>query len=304
MRARGAEGVWLELVAELMSTLLVDLPVEQIALQMNRTFRSTGCAFLTTRADGSLEGGLYADGDQLDGLKAEIGFWSGKAGSRFQPVREFHPMVRLNPIRLHFRATGRAALLQIADVPDRFVDDESRRAWLDVANPWRCVDQLAIPLSASGERTFVLARDRRFSPEEMELAGRVWRVAVGLDRQARALRQVRASSAAVTEVRLTPRELAVLAQLADGRTAASIGRRLAMSTRTVHKHLEHIYAKLGVSDRLSAVLRARDASILPGRSQGTGDDASCDRRIRSVNGAGPSSDRLARGRARADHAGV
>jgi DNA-binding CsgD family transcriptional regulator len=41
----------------------------------------------------------------------------------------------------------------------------------------------------------------------------------------------------VAEVQLTPRELAVLGQLADGRTAASIGRRLAMSERTVHKHL-------------------------------------------------------------------
>jgi DNA-binding CsgD family transcriptional regulator len=66
--------------------------------------------------------------------------------------------------------------------------------------------------------------------------------------------------------RLIPRELAVLDQLADGLTAASIGRRRwASSVRTVHKHLERVYAKLNVADRLSAVLRARDAGVLPGR---------------------------------------
>jgi ATP/maltotriose-dependent transcriptional regulator MalT len=32
----------------------------------------------------------------------------------------------------------------------------------------------------------------------------------------------------------------------------------------VHKHLERAYAKLGVTDRVSAVLRAQHLGILPG----------------------------------------
>ena len=97
----------------------------------------------------------------------------------------------------------------------------------------------------------------------MDLAHRVWRLLIGLDRQADALAGHAPIDADVAaDVRITPRELAVTRLLADGLTAASIGRRLAISERTVHKHLEHIYAKLSVSDRLSAVLRARRYGLL------------------------------------------
>ena len=65
------------------------------------------------------------------------------------------------------------------------------------------------------------------------------------------------------EVRLTPRELSVLVLVADGLTAAATARRLLVAERTVHKHLERIYAKLGVSDRVSAVLCAQRLGVLP-----------------------------------------
>ena len=53
--------------------------------------------------------------------------------------------------------------------------------------------------------------------------------------------------------RLTDRENEVLLLVASGRTAARIGREI--SERTVHKHLENVYLKLGVHDRISAVLQ-------------------------------------------------
>jgi DNA-binding NarL/FixJ family response regulator len=56
--------------------------------------------------------------------------------------------------------------------------------------------------------------------------------------------------------------LAVLGLLADGLTARAIGHGLSMSERTVHKHLEHVYRKLGVKDRLNAVRVAGDAGLL------------------------------------------
>ena len=62
---------------------------------------------------------------------------------------------------------------------------------------------------------------------------------------------------------LTATELAVLLLLSEGHTAYTIGRRLAMSPRTAQKHLEHIYRKLGVTDRLRAVLTAREGGLLP-----------------------------------------
>ena len=58
---------------------------------------------------------------------------------------------------------------------------------------------------------------------------------------------------------LTARERVVLTLLSEGMTAVAIAHRLGISPRTVHKHLENIYVKLGVSDRLSAVLRVQDS---------------------------------------------
>lgn len=55
-------------------------------------------------------------------------------------------------------------------------------------------------------------------------------------------------------LRLTPREQAVLELLATGSSAHRIGRALGITETTARKHLAHIYAKLGVHDRLSAVL--------------------------------------------------
>jgi DNA-binding CsgD family transcriptional regulator len=62
---------------------------------------------------------------------------------------------------------------------------------------------------------------------------------------------------------ITPREATVIALLADTLTAAAIARKLHISTRTVHKHLENIYRKLGTADRLETVLRARALGLLP-----------------------------------------
>jgi len=55
---------------------------------------------------------------------------------------------------------------------------------------------------------------------------------------------------------LTPRENEVLQWLAHGKTDAEIAALLGLSPRTVHKHLEHIYVKLGVETRTAAVMRA------------------------------------------------
>lgn len=72
---------------------------------------------------------------------------------------------------------------------------------------------------------------------------------------------------------LTDRELEVLHLLPTGMTAQQIGFVLRISPRTVAKHLEHVYDKLGVHDRVSAVMRTTRATRsadprLPGRVPG------------------------------------
>lgn len=55
------------------------------------------------------------------------------------------------------------------------------------------------------------------------------------------------------QYRLTPRETDVLNWLAKGKTNRDIAEILGMSPRTVNKHLEHIFIKLGVETRSAAV---------------------------------------------------
>ena len=56
---------------------------------------------------------------------------------------------------------------------------------------------------------------------------------------------------------LTSRQQEVLSLVAAGLTDAAIGRRLGCSPRTVDKHLEHVYRRLGVSCRTAAIAACR-----------------------------------------------
>jgi DNA-binding NarL/FixJ family response regulator len=62
--------------------------------------------------------------------------------------------------------------------------------------------------------------------------------------------------------RLTPRELDVLRLLAQGKTNREIAAALIVSAGTIKVHVEHIIAKLGVSDRTQAAVRALELGLL------------------------------------------
>jgi LuxR family maltose regulon positive regulatory protein len=70
------------------------------------------------------------------------------------------------------------------------------------------------------------------------------------------------SSVEALPERLTPRELEVLEHLAAGLTNSEIAEALVVSPETVKKHTSSIYGKLGVSNRTTAVTRARDLALL------------------------------------------
>ncbi|MEK0146589.1 LuxR C-terminal-related transcriptional regulator [Corynebacterium yonathiae] len=61
---------------------------------------------------------------------------------------------------------------------------------------------------------------------------------------------------------LTPRELEVLQLVAAGASNRQIGQDLMLSEATVKSHLVHIYDKLGVRSRTSAVAAAREQGML------------------------------------------
>ncbi|MBD1598911.1 response regulator [Pseudomonas typographi] len=60
---------------------------------------------------------------------------------------------------------------------------------------------------------------------------------------------------------LTERELQVLRWVACGKTNKDVGDILGLSPRTVNKHLEHIYVKLGVETRAAATSVALSAVV-------------------------------------------
>jgi two-component system NarL family response regulator len=57
----------------------------------------------------------------------------------------------------------------------------------------------------------------------------------------------------VTRVQLTPREMATLRLMADGKANKEIAGELGISERTVKSHLGHLFEKLGVTSRTEAI---------------------------------------------------
>jgi signal transduction histidine kinase/DNA-binding CsgD family transcriptional regulator len=63
-------------------------------------------------------------------------------------------------------------------------------------------------------------------------------------------------------ITLTPREIDVLHLLAEGLSNKAIAEKLTISPRTVNFHLDHVYAKLGVSSRTEAIIAAQRMGLL------------------------------------------
>jgi LuxR family transcriptional regulator, maltose regulon positive regulatory protein len=78
--------------------------------------------------------------------------------------------------------------------------------------------------------------------------------------------RVTAARAAVVSdpaVLLSERELTILALLPSMLNAREIAAEFTVSVNTVKSHIRSIYAKLGVSTRREAVLRAHDRGLVP-----------------------------------------
>jgi DNA-binding CsgD family transcriptional regulator len=88
------------------------------------------------------------------------------------------------------------------------------------------------------------------------------------DRQLCALLDDYAWTAIRNALRLSVRELQIVTSLIEDRieTDEGIGRALGISPHTVHTHLERLYKKIGVANRVGLVLRMRSAGLLESRS--------------------------------------
>ncbi|MFJ5307142.1 response regulator transcription factor [Streptomyces sp. NPDC088350] len=134
---------------------------------------------------------------------------------------------------------------------------------------------LAIPLPGTATPVtgcLVYRAGSDFTEDHVRAAEQMQPLLAGVEQQRQLLEQWRATTAppeateATADSRLTPRQVTVLLLLADALTAAAIAHRLGISVRTVHKHVESLYRKLGTRDRVSTVLRAQEIGLLPRRS--------------------------------------
>jgi DNA-binding CsgD family transcriptional regulator len=112
-----------------------------------------------------------------------------------------------------------------------------------------------------------------FTTEQLELLSAVQPLLQAIERHARAMQRWSQAlglplpelECSVHDSELSARQVEVLVLLAEGLTAGAMARRLGCSPRTVHKHVENLYRKLGVQDRVSAILEAQRRGLLPRR---------------------------------------
>lgn len=171
----------------------------------------------------------------------------------------FHNYAVGHPLPLAYRRTGELVPLRLSDVASRYASPPAYGR--TGANRI-----LAIPLAITPQHISSLALMRSgpdFTVRDVELARVLQPMLSGLY----ALRDRITGHAPISPcvdlgVRLTARELGVLDLMASGLIAAAIARQLGISPRTVSKHIENIYRKLGAHDRTSAVLRGQDLGIM------------------------------------------
>ena len=111
--------------------------------------------------------------------------------------------------------------------------------------------------------SLTLAREaRRYALRALPaLEGQGWLLYVG-ERAAgttMTVSQPPASTSADAMLTLSRREREVLDWVSAGKSDTQAAAILGISVRTVQKHLEHVYVKLGVEGRTAAAMRVRDA---------------------------------------------
>jgi len=188
------------------------------------------------------------------------GFASGGVDYVVKPLRIPEVLARL---ATHVRNARAARLareaVDVAGMGVVMLDSHGRVAWrspqaarwLEQAFPGASADDAALAWlgsAAAGDAMTPLAGGQRLLARHLGHSGLA---------EAMLLLSAGAPAAPrVPQVALTPRETEVLSWLAKGKTNRDIADILGMSPRTVNKHLEHIFEKLGVETRTAAAAMA------------------------------------------------
>lgn len=251
MDVLGRYGRWLEAIRELLEEGPTFFPRAAVARLLAETMDVSVVSWNWAECCGSF-------GCEFDSLSAD-----GHRALMEVPDEVAYHMQYRHPLVQWFRITGDPRPMSVGRVPSSLVPAQDYAPLTACFGPSSMDEHLSIPYRLGGfhHRAFVLARGGEdFSAEDFELAQRVQPLLALLDRQVSVTWQRHARQAAAAG--LTGRETAVLVLLSGGGTADAIGRRLGISSRTVHHHLQHIYRKLGVNDRMKAVLAAQAMGLI------------------------------------------
>lgn len=119
-------------------------------------------------------------------------------------------------------------------------------------------DALSIPFGSDGDiaRVIICRRGEGFGDGDIETARILQPVLAGCLRQSRAMEKLNSnplSEQAMRDHGLTAREAEIFTRLAGGATSQAVGQELGISVRTVEKHVQNIYARLGARNRAEAI---------------------------------------------------
>jgi DNA-binding CsgD family transcriptional regulator len=180
------------------------------------------------------------------------------------PALEAH--LHEHPLLNHFRSSGDPAPAKISD----FLSHQEFHNLGLYSEFYRRVpveDQLLFTLPSPPEGmivTITLHRaERDFTDADRDLLNALAGPLGNSMRRVRSRHRAKTAVAVASSdelAGLTGRELQVLQLAAHGRTNQAIARAVGISPRTVAKHLEHIYRKLGVTSRAAAVCRTVTAA--------------------------------------------
>jgi LuxR family maltose regulon positive regulatory protein len=203
---------------------------------------------------GNLPGGAEVTRwlDQWIGDTAETALmraWAGAAAGRPEAGRVLAARVHDPGVPVLLPSTPLEAHLLEAEAALEEDDQRAGVAALDAA-------------LAEGRALGVLRPFAFAGPRTQQLLGAV-AAGNGTAAFARRVAAVRAAVNGEAAAQLSERETAVLTLLPSLLSAADIAAEFTVSVNTVKSHIRSIYAKLGVSSRRDAVLRARDRGLLP-----------------------------------------
>jgi DNA-binding CsgD family transcriptional regulator len=258
--ARIAE--WFLIAAEALQKPIVEVPLGTLAPRLLETFESEAVTYNERTNSGRVLDfhGYAAAGTRFGGLGFEESL-DAVADAMDEDLLDHHPLVR-------WHATARTTSpATFARIPTEFTRSAGAMRVRDLLGSFDVREQLSIPLDIKGTAysAVVLTRQHSapYNDEDVELARRIQPMFIAFQRQAEILaaepRPVPASTL------LTGQELAVLRCMTLGMTSRAIASRLMTSPRTVEKHVQNAYRKLGVHDRVSAVIVSQELGLISPR---------------------------------------